>query len=198
MNDEPPPPQKKRLSGCALAALIVGGLVAAGVIALVLGGLWFFNRSEVGMALRDTMIEASQAQNAPGIAQMRAAGCTTAASLNLSRMAKLGSTRAQDPKTRAELERMVGVFGVFCVSSTLTCEQVAAAWGEGAPADARSAMVSVVNPAENQEPRCSGHFDRTGAPLPGGASFPGGMPFPEGLPFPGGLPAEAPLPDDAK
>ena len=182
-----PSAQKKRLSGCALAALIAGGIAVAGIVVLVGGALWFFNRSEVGIALRDTMLEARGAQSAPGTAQMRAAGCTTASSLDLSRMAKLGSLRTQDPGQRAELERMVGVFGVFCVSSTLTCEQVAAAWGEGAPPDARSAMVTVTNAGQNQQPRCTGHFDRTGASVPGGVSFPGST-----------LPAEAPIDADAK
>jgi hypothetical protein len=188
VSNESSPPPKKRLSGCALAALIVGGIVVAGVITLVIGGLWFFNRSEVGMALRDTMIEASQAQSAPGTAQMRAAGCMTASSMNLTRMVNLGRSRVRDEQTRADLERMVGVFGVFCVSSTLTCEQVAAAWGEGAPSDARSAMVSVTSAGGNQAPRCSGHFDRTGAPLPEVDGFPAGPPFPGTT-----LPAEAPI-----
>ena len=181
--DGAPPPPKKKLSGCALAAIIVGAIVLAGIVAVVGGALWFFTRSEAGIALRDTMIEARGAQNAPGTAQMRAAGCTMASSFDMSRMANVGRTRAQDADTRAELERLAGVFTVFCVSPMLTCEEVAAAWGQGAPAHARSAMVSVVVGFGNpQPPRCSGHFDRSGAALPDAEVGP----------------AEAPLDDTAK
>jgi hypothetical protein len=170
------PPRKKGLSGCAIAALIVGGIALFGLIAVVAGGLWFFNRSEVGVALRDTILDARNAESAPGTDQMRAAGCTFASAFDLSRMVRLGQSRVRDPEEREQLDRMVGAFNVSCASTTLTCEQVAAAWGQGAPPGARSAMVTVFGPGENRRPRCSGRFDRSGVPIPDGAGPAEAMP----------------------
>jgi hypothetical protein len=173
-----PAAQKKGLSGCAIAAIVVAVVFAVGLVGMIAGGVWFFNRSEVGMAVRDTITAASQAKTAPGTSEMRAAGCATASSIDFSRMADAAKSMARDPRGKAEAERMAGTFAVNCVSPSLTCGQVAAAWGQGAPPNARSAIVTVWDAPNDSKARCSGHFDRTGAEIPNRSDTPAPTPPP--------------------
>ena len=87
MNPNPvPPPQKKKMSGCAIALIIVGGIFVALVIASGIG-LAVFLRSDTGRKVFDVVDKTGKAvtkgMNAPGTKEMRAAGCPQANVLDM-------------------------------------------------------------------------------------------------------------------
>jgi len=80
------PPPKKKTSGCLIALFIVGGLA----LLLCLGGsvaLWLASRTETGRKVLQTVEKsvklAEKGINAPGAAEMRAAGCPQAVVLDM-------------------------------------------------------------------------------------------------------------------
>src|SRR5947209_2544858 len=96
-NPVPPPageraPAQKKMSGCVLALLIAGGLLA---LTCLIGGAvaWRATQSETGKKLFSVMgkgIEMAQkGMNAPGAAELRAAGCPQAMVLDMSTMADM-------------------------------------------------------------------------------------------------------------
>ena len=150
------------MSGCAIAALIVGVLCALGVIGVGVAVV-LFERSSVGKDLTTTVVSAAKAQSAPGTKEMRAAGCADATSMDMSAIGHFTKRFVVDagPAQRAEVEQMQGLYAVSCDSPTLTCEEVAAAWGRGAPKNARAAMVNV-SPKAGAPATCNGTFTRDG------------------------------------
>jgi hypothetical protein len=74
------PPPKKGMNGCLLAALIVGGL------AIVAGALVAFFIFRAAKAITQA---AEEGLNAPGSAELRAAGCDAAVILDMSKISSL-------------------------------------------------------------------------------------------------------------
>ena len=81
-----PQPQKKAMSGCIIAAIIVGALVLVGGVAVV--GFVIFVVKKAGDMVGDMQAAVKDAQNAPGAAELRAAGCKEAMVLDLGKFAK--------------------------------------------------------------------------------------------------------------
>ena len=74
---QPPPPQKKGLSGCAIAAIIVGSLALVAFIGVAIV-VFFVAKKVRGMA--------EEGLNAPGSAEIRAAGCDVGMVTDLSKV----------------------------------------------------------------------------------------------------------------
>ena len=93
MNPNPMPPPaapKKKMSGCAIALIIVGGIFVVLVIAAGIG-LAVFLRSDTGRKVFDVVDKTGKAVskgiNAPGTKEVRAAGCPQAIVLDMADMA---------------------------------------------------------------------------------------------------------------
>ncbi len=117
-----PPPKKKGMSGCLIAALIVGGLglllvIAIVVIAIVVG------RKVVGLA--------SEGLNAPGAAEIRAAGCDMAMVTDLSKVTSVfgidaGPNAAHTPMT-------IVVCQVAASKTAPSCKDIATTYVKAVP-----------------------------------------------------------------
>jgi hypothetical protein len=84
------PPPKKGMSGCVIALLIVGGL---GIVIALVVGIFVWKAAKV-------ITEAAQeGLNAPGSAELRAAGCDAALIMDMSKISTIfdaGSTSAPE------------------------------------------------------------------------------------------------------
>ncbi len=84
------PPPKKGMSGCLLAALIVGGV--GFVIAIIVGIFVWKAANVIGEAAKEGL-------NAPGTAELRAAGCEAVVIMDMSKISAMfdaGSTSAPE------------------------------------------------------------------------------------------------------
>lgn len=77
---QPPPPPKKGLSGCAIAAIIVGSL---GLLAFIGIGVFVF------VVAKKVQGMAQEGLNAPGAAEIRAAGCDVGLVTDLSKVGSM-------------------------------------------------------------------------------------------------------------
>ncbi len=76
----PGPPVKKGMNGCLLAALIVGGI---GIVVAAVAGIFIYK------AAKTLTQVAEDGLNAPGSAELRAAGCEAAVVMDLSKLSAL-------------------------------------------------------------------------------------------------------------
>jgi hypothetical protein len=85
------PPPKKGMNGCLLAALIVGGI---GIVVAAIAGIFIYKAAKAITAV------AEEGLNAPGSAELRAAGCEAAVVMDLSKISALfdaGATQGSTP-----------------------------------------------------------------------------------------------------
>lgn len=84
------PPPKKGMSGCLIAALVVGGV---GVLVAIVIGIFVWKAAK---AIGEV---ATEGLNAPGSAELRAAGCDAAVVMDMSKISAMfdaGSTSASE------------------------------------------------------------------------------------------------------
>src|SRR5437879_3795551 len=135
---------KKGMSGCAIAAIIVGALGVL-VVAGVVVAMALVVRSPQGQGVIGTMNAAATSMTGPAVDAMKAIGCATPSSMDLSPVAAVVRSLAKDDadaqKHAAEVD---GMFAATCYSDSLTCEQVFAAWNNAAPSTATNVGVNVI------------------------------------------------------
>jgi hypothetical protein len=147
MSDE----DKKGLSGCAIAAIVVGivlvlGLIGVGTCAAL------FVRSPAGQFVTEGVKATAMANKRPGTDELRAAGCRDAMVMDFSAMAALieqyadGGVKADDPMRNSAM--------VSCIdpSTALSCEQVFKIYAPHAMPDTKAFMVHVTK--ANGEQAC--------------------------------------------
>lgn len=183
MEPAPPPrPKKKSGNGCLVALAILGGLVA--LTALVVGiVVWRFAGTKEGKAVFGAIGEAAriatEAQSAPGAAEVRALGCEQAMVFDAERMAKvveqLADAGARDMEFSVVVVCKVGVID----RSPPSCDDVARTYRGALGAVAQPFAANVTRGGGRGGEICSALYDATGKKmrdLHGGsaASVPGG------------------------
>jgi hypothetical protein len=141
-----PPPKKKGMSGCLLAALIVGGLGL--VTVLVVGVL-------VVKAAKTITAAAEEGLNAPGAAELRAAGCEAAVVMD---MAKISSLFDAGGGTS---ESVIVSCGVAPAKPAPKCDDLAKTYAK-AVGGAHGNFVVVVQPQGGGNPTCKKVYGPTG------------------------------------
>src|SRR5581483_7020089 len=136
--------QSNGMSGCAIAAIIVGVLGVL-VVGGVLVAITMVMRSAPAQGLVQTMNAAAESMSGPAPDAMRAIGCANASSMDMAPIASMVRAFAKnDPKALEESKQLDGMFQASCSSDTLSCEQVFTAWNRAAPANATHVVVTVV------------------------------------------------------
>jgi hypothetical protein len=142
-------PTPKKGHGCLIALAIVGGLIALGVLAIVIGGYAFIHSDsgkKVVGAIASGAQMAAEAQNAPGAAELRGIGCDQAMVMDMKKFQELGSAFV-DGGTQPPSKLPISVT-VVCQShrgNAPSCDQVAATYVEavGHASGKFSAQVSI-------------------------------------------------------
>ena len=148
---QPPPPQKKGMSGCLIAALIVGGLVLLGIIGIVV---------VVFVIARKVVAVAEEGMNAPGSAEVRAAGCDVALVTDVSKMTSMLGLDAGGGATGLQPIVVCQMQGKKAAPS---CQQVAGAYSKGVTP--KSNFIVVVQQQGGGGPVCKELFSPQGTML---------------------------------
>lgn len=170
-----PPPKKSGVSGCLIAAAILGGLVLLG------GGVGaYLLYREVGGfvgATGDMAKIMMKAQSAPGTDEMRDAGCSTAVAIDTEELAN-AIQRFEDEMAKREkrapkdISRDLGdasaILQCQTSKSSLDCQTIADAYRKAAKPKGRM-LVSVTSSSGSQS--CSESFERDGTKI-GAAEMP--------------------------
>jgi Sec-independent protein translocase protein TatA len=161
MGQQPPP--KKGMSGCAIAAIIGGVVVLLGIIAVVIVVVLVVNKAKE--VVGDMTAAVKEAQNAPGTAQLRAAGCTTAMVLDVNKLAQ--QTLKAIPGT-GNVQIDAGATGLLVQceappAKRMNCMEVAHAY-VSAPNHEAEPFTAQVTDMKGDE-ICSRDFDATGKEL---------------------------------
>lgn len=190
--DLPPPgpsgaAPKKKNSGCLIAVLVVLGVALVGVVAAGVG-VYQFSQSEEGKKAFEIVGESwrvqAEARDAPGVEELKAAGCTQAMVMDLSRLVALMDEEDAEPALPEDKPFTM----VSCTtrSETLSCEDVRAVYLAAAPPPQGPYLiqVSVMSFSLEDQTRCQQAFaaDGTRLELEGDA-----VPAPE--PTPGARPS---------
>jgi hypothetical protein len=134
------PPPRKGMNGCLLAALIVGGI---SIVVAAVAGIFIYK------AARAITQVAEEGLNAPGSAELRAAGCQAAVVMDLSKISALfdaGGTPGAAP----------GIV-ISCATSpgkkAPTCDDLAKTYATAVPST-RSDFIVQVQPQGGSKPEC--------------------------------------------
>lgn len=132
----PAPAPKKKMSGCLIAIIVVGGLTVLVVVLAAVGALKVLSSSEGQKIVRfvgDSAKMMEEAQRAPGTQELRAKGCMQAMVVDMDRMASLVKDLSPDagdlpPGGERELVSCtVDMFGTAPECDALATAYVAAA-----------------------------------------------------------------------
>ena len=153
------PPAKKSSSGCLVALAVVGGILLVGFIGVVVA-VTYFLRTKEGKMVVSVVGEGAkivtEAQNAPGAREIRAAGCAQGTVMSLDRWAKLYAKIDADASTAPPA--LVAQVLVACTAPLLrtppSCEDIARAYLAAVPAPTGNFLVQVTVPGD-RHPRCS-------------------------------------------
>ncbi len=115
----PPAPEKKGRSGFRILLYVLVGLGA--VLVLTCGGLAFFAYRDP--AIRETIGAAMEAQNAPGAAELRQAGCAQAGVMDMG--AAMEAILERAPETDLSIPTLFVSCQVAAEGESLDCDQVA-------------------------------------------------------------------------
>lgn len=167
----PPPPaanQKKPMSGCLIAILVVLGLFMVGGLVAALG-IYRFSQSEEGQkvfgVVGETIKAQADAMDAPGTAEMKAAGCGQAMVMDLSKiMQAVGEM--EDKKVPGDDAVMLMV---NCITSQpeLDCDAVKDVYLAAVPTPAAAFLVQVTEQkfGVQTKPRCQQVYAPDGTKL---------------------------------
>ena len=146
-----PPPQKKG-KGCLIAALIVGGIA---LLLLVGVGIFFW------WAAKTVGKVAVEGMNAPGTAEMRAAGCDVAMVMD---MAKVSPTLFDGGHSTDGSPDIMVECTVSAGRTPPSCDDVAQAYVKGA-GPARDEFSAEVQIQGKNQPSCEKYYDSSGKAL---------------------------------
>ncbi len=141
------PPPKKGMSGCLLAALIVGGVGL--VIAIVVGIFVWKAANVIGEAAKEGL-------NAPGAPELRAAGCEAVVIMDMSKLSSLfdaGSTSAP--------ENVIVSCSVAGGKTAPTCDALAKTYVKAVGAANGNVLIQVT-PQGSGVPTCKKVYSSTG------------------------------------
>jgi len=141
------PPPKKGMSGCLLAALIVGGV--GFVIAVIVGIFVWKAANVIGEAAKEGL-------NAPGTAELRAAGCQAVVIMDMSKISSLfdaGSTSAP--------ENVIVSCSVVGGRTAPTCDALAKTYVKAVGAANGNVLIQVT-PQGSGVPSCKKVYSSTG------------------------------------
>jgi hypothetical protein len=141
------PPKKKGMSGCVLALLIVGGLGT--VIALVIGIF-------VWKAAKTITAAAEEGLNAPGAAELRAAGCDAAVVMDMAKISPLFEAGAG-----ATSESLIVSCSVAAGKPAPKCDDLAKTYVK-AVGGAHGNFIVVAQPQGGGSPVCKKVYDPAG------------------------------------
>jgi hypothetical protein len=144
-----PPPKKKGMSGCLIAALVVGGIGLLFVIAIVVIAV-IVGRKFVGLA--------AEGMNAPGAAEIRAAGCDMAMVTDLSKVSSLFGLDAGPAASNTPMA--IVVCQVSANKTAPSCKDIAATYVQAVPPHTPF-TVRVQTQGRSQED-CQEMYDATG------------------------------------
>lgn len=157
---------KKKMSGCVIALSIVGGL--AGLVCIGSGvAMWMAARSDTGKKIFSAIDQgvklAEQGVNAPGAAELRAAGCPEALVMDMkAAMAIADSFIDGGLENDAELD-YISVNCSAPAGSTVTlpsCDDLAPVYAKAAPSE-RDFVVEVKRQGK-QKAECSKQYSGDG------------------------------------
>jgi hypothetical protein len=178
------PPPKKSGSGCWIALAVVGFLFVAGV-AVVGFVVWRISQDPdvkkvVGVVKEGAKL-ISDAQNAPGTKELRAAGCEQAMVFDVDQLMNLA--KEFDAGTADRPKDVPGWLVVCNVKrgSDVSCDDLAEEYVDAA--ETEDGFAVMVNEQGKNQPGCSNRYDENGKKL---GSFAGGsIPVPTGATDPG-------------
>jgi hypothetical protein len=157
------PPRKKSGSGCLIALAIVGGLVML-VVAVGAFGLYRLSQTKEGKMIFGVISETTkimtEAQSAPGAAEVRALGCDQGMVLDVDKMQKLFSYLDASAPPSGQFSVMVICQVGYGEDKPPTCEQVSRAYHAAAGPPARG-YVATVN-KQGGHAVCSVLYDPSG------------------------------------
>lgn len=161
-----PQAPKKKMSGCLIALLIVGGL--AGLVCIGSGvAVWMAARSETGKKLVSAIDQgvklAQEGVNAPGAAELRAAGCPEALVMDMKAAMAIADTFID---AGFEDDEQLDYISVNCSAPAgskdplPTCDELAPVYAKAAPSE-RDFVVQVKRQGK-QKPECSKQYSGDG------------------------------------
>jgi hypothetical protein len=157
------PPKKKSGSGCLIALAIVGGLVLL-VVAVGAFGIYKFSQSKEGKMIfgvaGETIKIMTEAQAAPGAAEVRALGCDQGMVLDLEKMQKLFSYLDASAPPSGEFSVMVMCQVGYGNDKPPSCDQVSRAYRSAVGAPARGYIATVQK--QGGHAACSVLYDPSG------------------------------------
>lgn len=166
-----PPPRKKGIGkGCLIAMAVTGvlGLVCGGVVTWL--GWKVYTNPDVqraGRAIGEGFEVGQEAVNAPGAAELREAGCDQAMVMrpeHFERIARAAEPDGGLPEGEAGFPSMVLCQYQYGTDETLSCEQVARAYGDAIASPPAEFGVQVQRQASGR-PICSGVYAPDGERL---------------------------------
>jgi hypothetical protein len=166
MTPQQPVAPKKKMSGCLIALLIVGGLAGLVCIGSAVA-VWMAARSETGKKVFSAIDQgvklAQEGVNAPGAAELRAAGCPEALVMDMKAAMAIADTFIDGG---LEEDDELDYLSVTCsapAGSTAqlpTCDELAPIYAKAAPSE-RSFVVEVRRQGK-KKPECSKQYSGDG------------------------------------
>jgi hypothetical protein len=162
----PVPPPRKKTSGCLIAAAVAGGILLLLVVVVAVAVARFLGTKE-GKAALNVVGEGAKislhAQSAPGVHEVRKAGCAQAAVMDaddLRRLAELIDQDASSQRAPPPASVLVSCKGDL-LRTPPSCDDVLHAYIAAVPAPPGRVLVQVVGATE-QRPRCSNLYEADG------------------------------------
>jgi hypothetical protein len=157
---------KKKMSGCLIALLVAGAL--AGLVCIVSSvALWMAARSESGKKIFSAIDQgvklAQDGMNAPGAAELRAAGCPEALVMDMKAAMAIADTFVDGGLGEdAEMDYLsVNCSAPAGSKATLpTCDELAPIYAQAAPSE-RDFVVEVKRQGK-QKPECQKRYSGDG------------------------------------
>jgi hypothetical protein len=141
------PPPKKGMSGCLMAVLIVGGL---GIVAAIVVGIFVWKAAQ---ALKTI---AQEGLNAPGSAELRAAGCDAAVVMDMSKISALFDAGAPSAS-----ETVLVTCSVTAGKAAPSCDDLAKTYAKAVGRANGNFLVEVQ--ANGSTPTCKKVYSPTGS-----------------------------------
>lgn len=160
-------PPKKGMSGCMIAVLVLLALGFVGAAGAGFAAYKLSQNPDVKKALavgQEGIRMAQEAQNAPGVSEVRALGCTQALSFDMKRFMDLVNTWDAGTKTALPTVTHVVQCTVRSSAGAPTCDQVAKTYFAAAP-NQNGQFAVLVQTTGAQKPECRQLYSATGAPL---------------------------------
>lgn len=169
MSSSPSPPPvvaTKKMSGCMLALIIVGGLGLLAVIGVVTVVVLVLKSPE-GAAAVDLMQTSVAAQKGPGADALRTYGCQSVGVLPVAALNEIAA-RADAGPVIADLA--TAMVSCFAPPADRSCDAMAAAYvtAQKPSGPIRFAIV------DGEQDRCAGYYDESGRPMATPAEAPAG------------------------